>query len=102
MITAPGAAGHTELTSRAARSISGRVVRYDTSLLRTVAVVGARVRLIELVLESVTDANGEYLFRDLPSGEWTIATSDAVTRGGTLSPSPIVLRNVDLNVGRLQ
>ncbi len=100
VITAPGAAGHTELTSRAARSVSGRVVRYDTNLLRTVAVAGARVRLVELAIESITDANGEYLFRELPAGEWTIATSDAVTRGGTLSPSPIALRNVDLNVGR--
>ncbi len=100
VMTAPGAAGHTELTSRAARSISGRVVQYDTNLLRTVAVAGARVRLVELAIESITDANGEYLFRELPAGKWTIATSDAVTRGGTLSPSPVVLRNVDLNVGR--
>jgi hypothetical protein len=57
--TTPGASGHADLTLRAARSIAG-VVAYDTHALRTLAVPGARVRLVELALESTTDANGDY------------------------------------------
>jgi hypothetical protein len=100
VVTAPGAPGRADLSLRAARSIAGRVVQYDANQLRTVAVAGARIRVDELALESVTDANGAFLFRDLPAGNWTITASDTVTRNVTLSARPVALRDIDMNVGR--
>ena len=67
--TSPGKAA---FTSRALRSISGRVTVYDTKERRYVPVNGAQVALREPGLMAKTDPLGRYLFRDLAAGAYTI------------------------------
>ncbi|HKV95057.1 MAG TPA: carboxypeptidase regulatory-like domain-containing protein [Candidatus Angelobacter sp.] len=98
----PGKPASTQFTVRALRSIAGRVLVYDKSKLQTVPLEGAIVRLKERSLEVKTGASGGYIFRNLPAGTFTVSTEyegKEITRTVVLTPAPINLRDIDLNVG---
>jgi hypothetical protein len=98
----PGRPASTQFTVRALRSIAGRVLVYDKSKLQTVPLEGAIVRLKERSLEVKTGPTGGYIFRNLPAGTYTVSTEyegKEITRTVVLTPAPINLRDVDLNVG---
>ena len=97
----PGKPASLQFTVKALRSISGRVVVYDKTTLRTVPLAGAVVRLKELGLETKTGENGAYIFRSLPAGTYTVA----VKHGGRESARTVVvpaepanIHNIELNV----
>jgi len=73
--TAPGSA---TFTVRALRSVSGRVLAYDTKAARYAPVYGAQVTLRETGMTAVTDGMGQYLFRDLAAGAYTISVQSGV------------------------
>lgn len=89
---------------RALRSITGKATAYDEELKKQVPVGGLKVRIPEISREVTTNQNGVFLFRDLPSGHFTV---QALLGGKTFStdaflpPQPTTLRNVDLNLGVL-
>jgi hypothetical protein len=59
-------------TLKTIRNISGRVTIYDRSTQQEMPVPGITVLLRELSRASVTDENGIYLFRNLPSGPYSL------------------------------
>jgi hypothetical protein len=96
-----GSPAKVDLTVQAARSISGRIITFDTVTGQLVPVVSIRVRLRERNTESVTDSNGAFLFRNLPAGEFTIVLEYGgreFLRAVQLPSDPKSLRNVDINV----
>jgi protocatechuate 3,4-dioxygenase beta subunit len=54
------------------QSLLGSLEGTVTDRLTGVPIPGARLRLVELELEVVTDSSGRYLFPDIPSGEYTL------------------------------
>jgi hypothetical protein len=90
--------GKAAFTVRAHRSISGRVLRYDSRTSQYIPVAGAQVMLQERALTNVTDAAGRYLFRDLPAGSYTISAPGEVktpAHAVHLGNQPVDLANVD-------
>jgi len=97
-----GKPSSTQFTVKALRSISGRVVVYDKATLQTVPIAGVVVRLKELSLEARTGSTGAYIFRNLAAGTYTIAVEHEgkeISRTVVLSPAPVSLRDVDVNMG---
>jgi len=70
--TAPGRA---MFVLRPYRSVSGRARLFNRESGEYVPLAGALVELQPLRRRSMTDANGLYTFRDLPSGEYTIVAT---------------------------
>lgn len=86
---------------KAVRNIAGRVLIYDRASGREIPVANTVVRLRELSRESTTDANGSYLFRNLPAGSYSLKVryqGSDTTRAVTLPDSPAFLKNIDINV----
>jgi hypothetical protein len=95
--------GKADFTVRALRSISGRVVSYDSTAGKYAPVNGADLALKEPGLTTMTDAAGRYLFRDLAAGSYTISVQNGgqtSTRKVELSVQPIDLANVDFKIGQ--
>jgi hypothetical protein len=93
--------GRADFTLRALRSISGRVLRYDTAALQYVPVNGAHVTLREPRLTATTDLTGRYLFHDLAAGSYTVEVQAPVQtsrRTIRLGGSPVDLPNVDFQM----
>jgi hypothetical protein len=62
----------------------------------------ARVTLKEVEKSSTTDAQGRYLFRDLPAGKYIVSViteSREISQSVMLPASPRALTNVDLEIG---
>lgn len=98
----PGKPASTQFTVRALRSIAGRVLVYDKNTLQTIPLEGAVVRLKERSLEVKTGPTGGYIFRNLPAGTYTVSAEyggKEITRTVILTPAPINVRDLDLNVG---
>jgi hypothetical protein len=98
----PGSPAKTEISVKAVRAVSGKIMAYDTTLARQVPLVGIIVTLKELSLAATTSDTGAYIFRNLPAGKYTIAvrwlgkeTSTTVT----VPADPVNIKDVDLNVG---
>ena len=95
--------GKAAFTARALRSVSGRVLRYDSKTGRYVPVMRAQVLLREPGLTTMTDPMGRYLFRDLAAGTYTLSvqneppTSMYTVR---LGAQPLNLINVDFRLSR--
>jgi hypothetical protein len=90
-----------DLPKQGARSISGRVITFDTVTGQLVRVVSIRVRLRQRNAQSVTDSNGAFLFRNLPAGEFMIVLeygAKEFSRAVQLPSDPKSRRNVDINV----
>jgi tetratricopeptide (TPR) repeat protein len=97
------APGKAAFTARAFRSISGRVLIYDTKELRYVPLIGALVMLLEPGLTAKADLLGRYLFRDLAAGSYTISVQNEAqtpARAVRLSSQPVDLTNVDFQISR--
>jgi Carboxypeptidase regulatory-like domain len=95
--------GKAAFTARAFRSISGRVLSYDSKAGRYVPVSRAQVSLGEPGLTAITDLMGRYLFRDLAAGSYTISVqNEAQTSTHTvrLGAQPVDLINVDFQISR--
>ena len=95
--------GKAAFTARAHRSISGRVLRYDSQAGRNVPVAGALVTLRERSLNTATDSAGGYLFRDLPAGSYTISAPNEAqtsTRTVQLGAQPVDIVNVDFRTSQ--
>ena len=85
----------------AIRSVSGKVTIYDTTKLQSVPLANVTVKIEDLKLETKTNANGSYLFRNLTAGTYTIVAisgQSKTTRKITIPPEPTNLRNIDLDV----
>ncbi|HMC29374.1 MAG TPA: carboxypeptidase regulatory-like domain-containing protein [Candidatus Angelobacter sp.] len=98
----PGKPASTPFKIRALRSIAGRVLSYDKTLLQTVPLAGVAVRLKELSLEVKTSSTGAYIFRNLAAGTYTLVIENEgkeITRSVTLPAEPANLRDIDLNAG---
>jgi protocatechuate 3,4-dioxygenase beta subunit len=54
------------------QSLLGSLEGTVTDRLTGRPIAGARLRLLELGLEAATDSSGRYVFRDIPSGEYTL------------------------------
>ncbi len=95
--------GTTVFKVRALRSISGRVVVYDTKEARYVPVARAQVILREPSSTTTTDLLGRYLFRDLAAGSYTLSIKDEASvsaRAVRLGGQPVDLTNVDFQISR--
>jgi hypothetical protein len=93
--------GKAVFIARAFRSISGRVLCYDSKLGRYVPVNHANVSLRKLGLVTTTDPMGRYLFRDLAAGPYTISAQSGIqtsTRTVHLGSQPADLTNVDFQL----
>jgi Carboxypeptidase regulatory-like domain len=98
----PGKPSSLKFSVKALRSIAGRVLVYDKTVLKPVPLAGAKVHLVELSLETTTAENGGYMFRNLPPGTYVIKVEyngKETTHAVTLSERPASLRDIDLNVG---
>jgi len=98
--TSPGKAA---FAARAFRSISGRVVIYNTTAGRYVPVDRAQVMVAPPGSISTTDALGRYLFRDLAAGSYSLSVQNepsASPRQVRLSGRPVDLTNVDFEISR--
>jgi hypothetical protein len=93
--------GKASFTARALRSISGRVLGYDSKAGRYAPVPGAQVILRESGLTAITDRQGRYLFRDLPTGSYTISVQSGVhtsTHTVRLGAQPVDFVDADFQV----
>lgn len=93
--------GKAQFNIRALRSIAGRVVTFDRGTNKVVPVARMQVLLKETGKVSVTDALGQYVFRDLAAGPYTIAViseSGEVKRSVTLPTTPLTQSNIDLQL----
>ncbi len=89
------------ISVNAIRSLSGKVTSYDTTKLQSVPLENVTVSIKELKLETKTNANGSYLFRNLAAGTYTIVAisgQSETTRKVTIPSEPTNLRNIDLDV----
>lgn len=66
------APGRVTFVLRPYRSVAGRARLFDRATGQYVALAGARVQLQPLGRQAVTDASGQYAFRDLPPGEYRV------------------------------
>ena len=93
--------GQATFTAQALRSISGRVLSYDTKVGGYVPLIGSQVKLGEPGLITTTDATGRYLFRNLRAGSYGISVlNEESTRTVRLSDQPQDLTNVDFQLSR--
>jgi len=91
-------------TLTAVRSLSGKVTIYDTGQTQNVPAAGVRVFLRELARESVTDAGGVFLFRNLPAGEFTLAVvylGKETTRRVVIPAGPAFIKDANIDLGAL-
>ncbi len=86
---------------RAARSIAGRVRRFDSDAGTYVPAPDTVVELQPTAARSITDAEGRYVFRGLPAGTYTVV---AAAPGRTASAQvivpigPAVITSIDLQL----
>ena len=95
--------GKVILRVRALRSLGGQVLVYDTKVLREVGLAGVEVVLQGLSRRSVTDAQGRYLFRNLPCGTFTVSATSrgrTITRAITIPDEPSQQNNLNLVIGQ--
>lgn len=98
----PGKPASVRFTVKAIRSIAGKVLVYDSALLKAVPLAGVSVRLKELSLEAKTAENGAFIFRSLPSGDYTLVVEyrgKQVTHTILLPAEPASVRDIELNAG---
>ncbi len=76
----------------AIRGLTGSVQRYDPAKEEYVSLPGVTVSLAELGRQTITDENGRYLFRNLPSGFFTILLNGQPNGQVQLSTAPQLLR----------
>jgi hypothetical protein len=96
--TAPG---RVRFVLRPYRSVGGRARLFNRETGQYAALAGASVELQPLRRQSVTDGNGQYAFRDVPPGKYTIvARHDGREHVAavTIPDGPAFVKDVDLAV----
>lgn len=95
------APGRARFVLRPYRSVAGRARLFDRETGQYVALAGATVEILPLGQQSVTDASGQYAFRNLPAGEYTVVA----THGGRdhsiavrVPDGPALVKDIDLAV----
>jgi hypothetical protein len=76
----------------AIRALSGSVQKYDPAKEVYVPLAGVTVELAELARVAITDSNGRYSFRNMPSGGFTILVNGERYGEVQLSLAPQLLR----------
>ena len=87
---------------KAIRSIAGKITAYDRIKGQDVGVGGLVVALRELPCAVVTDKNGNYRFKELPPGNYTVSVvyqGKEHTNEVTLGAGPDMVRDANVNVG---
>jgi hypothetical protein len=83
------------------RSVSGRARVFNRESGQYVGLSGATVELQPLRRQSVTDANGQYAFRNLPPGEYTIVAKhngrDHIV-AVSVPEGPAIVKDIDVAV----
>ena len=93
--------GRVKFVLRPYRSVAGRARMFDRTSGRYVALPGAMVEILPLGRRSVTDANGQYTFRNLPAGQYTIvAKQNGYENSAAVSvpEGPATVKDVDVTV----
>jgi cell division septation protein DedD len=93
------AAGRVTFVLRPYRTVAGHARIFDRESGRYVALAGATVELLPLQRQSVTDAQGQYAFRDLPPGDYTVvARRDGREQRSsvTVPDGPALVKDVDM------
>jgi len=86
----------------AIRALSGSVQKYDPAKEAYAPLAGVTVELAELARVAITDSNGRYSFRNMPSGGFTIFVNGERYGEVQLSPAPQLLRqDIKLTPGAL-
>jgi hypothetical protein len=94
---------HITFRLKAIRAVAGKVTIFDSAQRRDVPVPGVTVRVLETGAESITDKDGNYLFRQMPAGTFTLAISyqgKDFKLSVSLPPAPVFSRNNDFGLGR--
>ncbi|MGH9308044.1 MAG: carboxypeptidase regulatory-like domain-containing protein [Vicinamibacterales bacterium] len=95
------APGRARFVLRPYRSVAGRARLFNRDTGQYVALGGATVEILPLRQQSVTDANGQYAFRNLPAGEYTVvAKHDGRDHSVAVRvpDGPALVKNIDLAV----
>ncbi len=79
-------------TLPAIRALTGLVQGYDPLKGEYVRLVGATIEITELNRTTTTDADGHYLFRNMPSGVFTIRVNEQQYGYVSIGAGPQVLR----------
>ena len=85
------------------RSITGRVRLFDRSTGTYVPLAGGTAELIESHRQCTTDENGNYVFRDLSAGAYTVVVvheGHSYIAAARVPDGPAFLRNVDIAIVR--
>lgn len=93
------APGRAKFVLRPSRSIAGRARVFNRESGQYIVLANATVELLPLQRQSVTDANGQYAFRNLPAGDYTlVATVDGheQRRAVTVPDGPALMKDIDL------
>ena len=97
----PNATGRAKFVLRPYRSVAGRARMFNRETGQYVAMSGARVEILPLREQSVTDARGQYAFRNLPAGQYTVSVRHEgreYSVAVTVPDGPALLTNVDVAV----
>ena len=95
------APGRVEFVLRPYRTVAGSVRLFNRTTGAYLPLAGATVQIDELNRRTLTDANGAYMFRDLPAGYFAVSVSHEHQVGLThitVGDGPTFLRNVDVSV----
>jgi hypothetical protein len=101
--TKSGGASRANLRIRALRNISGRVVLYDRKLGQYVGIPDVAVTLNELSLRNKTASDGRFLFRELPSGTFTVSAEyegQTINKIVKIPEDPAQIANINLIIGQ--
>jgi cell division septation protein DedD len=93
--------GRARFVLRPYRSVAGRARVFDRISGQYIALAGATVELLPLGQKSVTDARGQYAFRNLPAGRFTIVAKQAGRENSaavSLPEGPAIVKDVELIV----
>ena len=94
---------HITFHLKAIRTIAGKVSIFDSEQGHDVPVPGVTVRVVETGAECVTDRAGNYLFREMPAGTFTLAIAydgKDFKLSVSLPPTPAFSRGNDFGLGR--
>jgi hypothetical protein len=97
----PARAGRVEFVLRPLRSILGSVRVYDACTAVYVPVRDVEVTLSSATSTSITDADGRFVFRDLPAGPQTLTATHAgrtATVAVTLADGAALMKDVTLTL----
>jgi cell division septation protein DedD len=93
--------GRARFVLRPYRSVAGRARLFDRARGQYVPLAGATVELLPLGWTSVTDSQGQYAFRNLPAGDYTIEAKEAGREHAAavnLPEGPAIVKDVELTV----